>query len=161
MGLYAEQATGVDVLPEAIARARRVLPGPTYIVSDIGDMRDVATGAYDITCAQFSLVHCPIETTRQAAAREMIRVTRPGGYIIVLDWRYSRPKADLYGVDGRWLREHFQVGKATDWVRQWPAQLVPAVGRVISRWTPALYFPLQRLLPFLVGAKLTLLRKRG
>lgn len=158
LGIYADQLTGVDILTERLERGREINPGPSYVHSDIADIK-LPSESFDITCEQFCFVHCPVESARQAGARELIRLTKTGGHIIVCDWRYSRKSKDLYGVSREWINKHFGVGTMTERLKTYPAMLVPPVGRVVSRFAPDLYFLIGRFLPFLVGAQLTVLRK--
>ena len=79
-------ATGIDLTPAMLARARalaaeRVIANVTW---QEGDIRALPwpDGAFSIVVTRFSLHHLPDPL---AAVREMARVCRPGGRIVVVD----------------------------------------------------------------------------
>ena len=99
------------------------------------------------------------EDIARRIAREMLRVTRSGGYLVLVDWRYAKPKSRDHRPmsPGRLL---FDVDRATDVVAGERGALVPPLGRFLSRRAPSLYFAVQALMPFAVGQITTVLQKR-
>lgn len=80
-------AVGVDPSSDAIARARRVtrLANCTY-AEGVAEALDAPDGAYDVVVTSLMIHHLP-ETLRPQAIGEMFRVLRPGGRILVADFR--------------------------------------------------------------------------
>jgi SAM-dependent methyltransferase len=79
------KAFGVDASPERIGLAcelsRDQEPKPSYFQGDACSL-PFADGEFDFAWARFLFEYLP---DRQAALREMIRVTRPGGRVVVAD----------------------------------------------------------------------------
>lgn len=73
------QVIGVDLDPAMVAYARARAGGAEYRLGDAHDLpfRD---GRFDVTACHFLLLWC---RDPAAAAREMVRVTRPGGAVLV------------------------------------------------------------------------------
>jgi SAM-dependent methyltransferase len=72
---------GIDLSPQMIERARRLVPGVPF---EAGDMRalDAADGAWQAIVAMYSIVHLPRETLPEVF-REWRRVLAPGGAALV------------------------------------------------------------------------------
>ena len=73
------QVIGLDLDPEMVAYARQAHGQAEYRVGDAHDM-DLASGSFDVTACHFLLLWCR-DPARVAA--EMVRVTRPGGSVLV------------------------------------------------------------------------------
>jgi ubiquinone/menaquinone biosynthesis C-methylase UbiE len=93
-------AMGMDPSREVIARARRVtrLANCTFSEGTAEDL-DAPEGSYDVVVSSLMSHHLP-ETLRPQAIREMFRVRRPGGHVLIADFR---PPA---GRIGRYLIGH-------------------------------------------------------
>lgn len=90
--------TGVDVSPEMLACARRRLPDGVMFEAAPADDLPFPDGGFDtvITTNSFHFFRAP-----ETALREMHRVLRPGGALVITDW------CDDYvscKVTDRWLR---------------------------------------------------------
>ena len=80
-------AEGVDPSPEGVARARRVTRLANCTFSEgIGQALDAPDDAYDVVVTSLMLHHLP-EALRPQAVGEMWRVVRPGGRVLVADFR--------------------------------------------------------------------------
>lgn len=73
------EVIGLDIDPEMVAYARREHGRAEYRVGDAHDM-DLPGASFDVTACHFLLLWC--RDPRRVAA-EMVRVTRPGGSILV------------------------------------------------------------------------------
>ncbi len=73
------QVIGLDVDPEMVAYARENYPQAEFRLGDAHHM-DLPSGSFDVTACHFLLLWC--RDPRQVAA-EMVRVTRPGGSILI------------------------------------------------------------------------------
>lgn len=160
LGFDAKRMSGIDIDEDRIAQAHERLP-----LSDVrcGDAQHMpyADGSFDIVMESTMFVLMPSEETARNIAKEMVRVARPGGYLMLIDWRYSKPGSDVYkAMNAGRIAELFDVGNATDVITREKGALVPPLGRRLSRFTPSLYFLVQRLFPAAVGQVTTVLRKR-
>jgi len=91
---HVRHATGIDVTPAMLDTAHKAAAeqGLTNISWDQGDVTTLpyADGAFDIVATRFSFHHF-IEPL--AVLREMVRVCKPGGRIVVVDSCPSEDKA--------------------------------------------------------------------
>ena len=63
-------------------------------------------------------------------AREMIRVTKPGGYIMLADWRYQRRGSGVNtAISKATVKRLFRVGESTDVIARERGALVPPLGK--------------------------------
>jgi ubiquinone/menaquinone biosynthesis C-methylase UbiE len=117
---------------------------------------------FDIVFESTMFVQLTDEHLARGTAHEMVRVTKPDGYIVLADWRYSKPGNSNYsGVSKARIAKLFDVGRATEIVRRVNGALVPPLGRFLSHYMPSLYFAVRALVPFAVGQTTTVLQKRG
>jgi hypothetical protein len=85
----------------------------------------------------------PNDEMERDAAREIARVTRPGGWLVWFDLRYDNPwNAAVHGIDAKRLATLFPG---------WPQELrsstvLPPLARRLGRSTPVLY-PILELIP--------------
>jgi SAM-dependent methyltransferase len=80
----ARHATGIDVTPAMLARARELTAGLTNVTLDHGDVLPLpyADGAFSVVVSRFAFHHF---ADPAAVLREMRRVCRPGGRVVVCD----------------------------------------------------------------------------
>lgn len=160
LGFMPEQLSGIDVLPERIEEGRRKCPNIDLICGDASSMPFEA-GAYDLVCESTMFVQITDDELAQNIACEMLRVTKPNGYVLLIDWRYGKPgNKDYRAVSRKRVSKLFSVGSLSDVICRVNGALVPPIGRFVSAHLPAAYFPLSALFPFLVGSNATLLKKR-
>lgn len=80
-------ALGVDPSREVIARARRLTRLANCAFSEgIAEALDAPDGSYDVVVSSPMIHHLP-EPLRPQAIREMLRVLRPGGRVLIADFR--------------------------------------------------------------------------
>lgn len=161
LGFVPEHLFGVDILEPRVALARRLVPNTNVSRQDAAAM-SFPDGAFDIVCESTMFYQITDEVLAGRIAGEMVRVTRPGGFLILTDWRYARPGSAMYrSVTPRRIARLFGVGAATAVRRRLRGALVPPLGRFLSRRAPGLYFAVHALAPPLVGQITTVLRKAG
>lgn len=81
------RATGLDASEEGIAEARRVTRQPNCtFVNGITEAIDADEGTYDVVVTALMIHHLP-EDLRPRAVAEMFRVLRPGGRLLIADFR--------------------------------------------------------------------------
>jgi SAM-dependent methyltransferase len=84
---------GVDVSPAMVARARERNPDVRYHVGD-GTGLPLDDGAFDVTFTACVLHHVP-PPERHGFVRELGRVTRPGGLVVVFEHNPLNPLTRL------------------------------------------------------------------
>jgi ubiquinone/menaquinone biosynthesis C-methylase UbiE len=158
-GFAQTNLSGVDISADRIAEAKASLP-----IADLrcesADTLSYADDTFDLVTESTMFILMPDEAMAGRIAREMIRVTKSGAHIMLVDWRYSKPGSDVYkALTPARIASLFDVGRSTQVVARERGALVPPVGRRLSRFAPSLYFLVQSLLPPLVGQVTTVLRK--
>ena len=154
LGFPAQMMHGIDIRPSVIERGRRRLPACTLIVADACHI-PYPDATFDLVIESTMFVQEVTEAPiRASIAREMARVTKPGGFLLIVDWRYGG--RGYQAVTQRRLRSLYP---GCDIVRSVGGALIPPVGRAVSRWCPSLYFLIHRWCPPLIGLKANLLCK--
>jgi SAM-dependent methyltransferase len=74
---------GVDSSPEMLERARAKVPGGEFRVADLHDL-PFPDGQVDLVVCALALMHVP---ELEPVLAELVRVLRPGGSLVISDWR--------------------------------------------------------------------------
>ena len=91
----AGQVTGVDPSEAAITYAQRRAPSTvTFTVGTAQDL-DLPDATFDVVTCTLAIHHIPARK-REAAFREMYRVTKPGGRLLAADFDPSRRPLPLH-----------------------------------------------------------------
>jgi ubiquinone/menaquinone biosynthesis C-methylase UbiE len=102
--------TGIDPSEAAIAYARRRGPaGVSFVVGVAEDLSAFPDASFDVVTSTLAMHHIPARK-RDAALREMHRVTRPGGRLLVADFDPTRPVLPLHRGANRMRRAAGTVG---------------------------------------------------
>lgn len=161
LGFEPANMVGIDMSEERIAEARARLAGVNFKVADARFIPQ-SDASIDLVFESTMLGTLDDLELLQAIARDMLRVTRPGGFIMLCDWRYSRKGSGVKtAIDPAMIAKLFDVGRATEVVSRARGALVPPLGRRLSRFAPSLYFLTQALLPFTAGQVTTVLKKNS
>lgn len=161
LGFRSRNLAGVDVNGERIAVATAELPNVDFRCESATSM-SFDTASFDLVCESTMFVQLTDEQMATEIAREMLRVTRPGGFLLLTDWRYGKPRNPAYrALSKRRIAKLFGVGTDTELVGAERGALIPPVGRALSRWAYGLYFLFQAAIPFAVGQTSTVLRKKA
>lgn len=159
LGFNPANLSGIDLSEQRIAHARILLPGIDIRAGDASRM-PFSDESFDLVFESTMLGTLETQSLLGTIADEMIRVTRPGGYIMLADWRYSRRGSGVKtAISREKIAELFHVGMGTEVVRRERGALVPPLGRRLSRLAPSLYFLVSALLPFASGQITTVLKK--
>ena len=159
LGFNPANLYGIDMSEERIAEARARLNGISFKVADARFIPQ-SDASIDLVFESTMLGTLDDPELLQAIARDMLRVTRPAGFIMLCDWRYSRKGSGVKtAINPAMIAKLFDVGRATEVVSRAKGALVPPLGRRLSRFAPSLYFLAQALLPFTAGQITTVLKK--
>lgn len=161
LGFQPENCCGVDILQERIVMAKAKHPNSRFFYGDASDMTSLfESNSFDIVSASTMFVQITDDLLAARIAKEMIRVVKSGGFILISDWRYNKPCSREYaGVTKPRLMNLFAVDHQTTIHSTHKGMLAPPVGRRLSRYLPSTYFLVSALLPFLVAQTVTVLRK--
>jgi ubiquinone/menaquinone biosynthesis C-methylase UbiE len=159
LGYSPENLTGIEIQSERLAGATKLFPQINWVHGDATQMK-FETNAFDLVFESTMFATLPDDTVRAAIAMEMVRVCKPNGYILLVDWRTPKPGDPNYKALTRGeLQRLFGIGRDTEWVGTFRGALVPPVGRFLSKHASWLYFPLAFFFPFLVGQVVYVIRK--
>jgi ubiquinone/menaquinone biosynthesis C-methylase UbiE len=105
----AGHVTAVDPSEAAIVHAqRRAADGITFLVG-VAQRLELPDSSFDVVTSTLALHHIPARQ-RDAAFREMYRVTRPGGRLLVADFEPSQRPLPLHPGGRRARRAAASVG---------------------------------------------------
>ncbi|MDX6657824.1 MAG: hypothetical protein QOH62_2617 [Solirubrobacteraceae bacterium] len=79
----ADEVHGMDIAPAMVERARALHPSVTFEVGDMLDLSRYADGSFDTVAAIANVIDVFGEEDRDTALREIRRVLRPGGLLIL------------------------------------------------------------------------------
>jgi len=74
------QVTGVDISDVQIERARRLVPGATFIRADATET-DFPPGSFDAVICLYALIHMPLDR-QPPLLHDIARWLRPGGWLL-------------------------------------------------------------------------------
>lgn len=161
LGFLPDQLVGIDVLQDRIDDGKKKYPNLDLVCDDAAAM-PFESGTFDLVFESTMFIQLTNEGLAQAISGEMLRVTKPSGYLMLVDWRYGKPgNREYLAVSRKRINRLFSVGSQSDVVYRAPGALVPPIGRFFSAHLPSAYFMLRAVLPFLVGSTTTLLRRRA
>jgi ubiquinone/menaquinone biosynthesis C-methylase UbiE len=156
-----EKITGIDILSDRVAQARKMFPHVRFLVGDASRL-EFADDSFDLVYESTMFATVTDNDLAAAIGREMVRVCKAGGYLCILDWRTPKPYDSNYNaLTKKHLRRFFAIGEKTQWLGMYRGALVPPLGRFLSKWAPSLYFLVRACFPVLCGQVVYLLRKRG
>lgn len=141
---FAHHGCGLDILPEAIERGRRIHPEIDFHVGNAARL-PFDDGRFDVVLASTVLSSVPPGELRVAVLGEVDRVLRPGGLFVWYDMRRRNPfNPDVRPFVPAEVKAALPIYETT-----WrPTTLVPQIARRLGFTTPVTY-PLLGLLPIL------------
>lgn len=145
LGFRPERLVGLDLLPERAEAASKRLPASVRVATAEASSFDAAPECFDIVFQSMMFSSVLDDGLRQAIARNMWRLVRPGGGILWYDFTWNNPtNPDVRGVRLAEIRDLFPEAKIT----ASRTTLAPPVGRFVARVHPYAYQTIN-LLPFL------------
>src|SRR3974390_842273 len=158
-GFLPRNLSGLDFQEDRIFHARQLLPGINFICGDATCM-EVPDGTFGLVTESTLFIHSVDQALSTKIAEEMIRVTCPGGHLILTDWVYSKPGSAAHkALSSKRINALFAVGDRPMRLSVFRGPLVPPLGRFLSSRLPSIYFLVQSMLPFCVGQITTVLKK--
>jgi ubiquinone/menaquinone biosynthesis C-methylase UbiE len=144
----------MDLIPKNIDVAQRRFPGCHFTAGDAAST-PYADNFFDLALELGVFLQQPDEDV-SGIAREMVRILKPGGYILLVDWRYGHPRRKHYRLSAKRIAQLFPRLQRITAVA---GALVPPVGRALSAYASGLYFAVQKAVPPVVGQYAWLLKK--
>lgn len=136
IGFAPERLAGIELLPDRLAQARRVLPAAVQL--HLGDASALELPPASVGLVLVSTVFSSLldDTFQQRLAAAIWSWVAPGGGVLWYDFTVDNPRnPDVRGVPVRRLRELFPQASSS-WQR---VTLAPPLARVLCRIHPSLY----------------------
>lgn len=144
-GFAPEHLTGIELLDDRFAVARRVLPPDVTLLQGDASVAPLTPGSVDIVLQSTVFTSLLDRAFQQQLADAMWSWLRPGGGMLWYDFTMNNPRnPDVRGVPLARVRELFPQGRLT----AQRVTLAPPLARLACRVHPALYGALN-LLPLL------------
>ncbi len=107
-GARPEDLTGIDLLPERLAEARRLCPAGVHLECGSAAQLPWDAGAFAIVLQATMLTSVLDPQVRRQIAAEMRRVLKPGGVILWYDFHMNNPRnPNVRGIPKREIRALF------------------------------------------------------
>ncbi len=153
-GAQPRNAAGIDLSAEATEYVTAHSP-EIRVHTGSADAIPEADEAFDFALAFTLFSSVRDEDIAHGIARELFRVTKPGGLILIYDMRRANPRnSSVHKIEMEDIRRWFPTCP----VRAHTLTLAPPIARKAGRWAPALYGPLAAV-PFLRTHTLFVLRR--
>lgn len=136
MGFSPDMLAGIELLPDRLSHARRVLPEAVHL--DLGDASKLALqqGPRDIVLQSTVFSSLLDDAFQQRLADAMWQCLAPGGGVLWYDFVVSNPRnPDVRGVSRARLQQLFPLAR----VQCRRVTLAPPIARAVCRLHPALY----------------------
>jgi SAM-dependent methyltransferase len=143
---------------DRIAAARARLPAIDFRCVDASAL-PFEPGFFDVALESTMFVQIVDDDLAGRIAAEMLRVTRRGGHIVLVDWRFARPRSGQRALSMRRIERLFDVGTASELDGRFRGALLPPLGRYLSAHVPSLYFAVRAMLPLATAQFATVLRR--
>jgi SAM-dependent methyltransferase len=136
IGFQPEHLTGIELLPERYAQARRVLPAATMLHAGDAAQAPMDAASQDVVLQSTVFSSLLDDAFQRQLAAAMWRWVKPGGGVLWYDFTVDNPRnPDVRGVPLKRVRELFPHGAITTQ----RVTLAPPIARRVSRWHPSLY----------------------
>ena len=161
LGVKPVNITGIEIQSERLAGLKELYPQASGVCGD-ATCTGFPDDSFQLVCETGLFATLNDEALRSAIAAEMLRVCRPNGYLLLIDWRIRKFWDPSYGALTRGdLRRLFGAGSRARVICTAHGALIPPVGRWLSKFAWPLYFLVAWLFPPLVGQVAYLLQKQS
>lgn len=157
-GFSPECLWGIDISTDRIELGKNHFPNFNLICGDASKM-NFESDFFDLVIESTMFMQLTDDSLSKNIAKEMIRVVKPNGYIVLVDWRYSFRNPIYKALTRKRIIDLFNVGAMTSIYCQKQGALIPPLGRLMSKYLYPFYFLVQFFFPFLVGLMTTVLKK--
>lgn len=146
LGAEAEHLSGLELLPERVAAARRCLPAALRLVEGDAAQAAIAPASLDAVLA-FTVFSSVLDDAQQQRLADAIwSWLAPGGGVLCYDFAFDNPRnPDVRAVPPARVRALFPAARLA--VRR--VTLAPPLARALARLHPGMISPASTLLPFL------------
>jgi ubiquinone/menaquinone biosynthesis C-methylase UbiE len=158
-GFDGSRMYGIDIVEERILEGKRKFPNLNLANGDASKMV-YEDEFFDLVMESTMFIQLTDSVISEKISSEMIRVTKSNGFILLIDWRYDFWKSEYLGLSNRRIKKLFKVGELTELFSRVRGQLIPPIGRNLSKHFSSVYFLVQRIMPFLSGLIVTVLKKK-
>jgi SAM-dependent methyltransferase len=159
LGVSPSNTLGIDIQRSRLALLHNLYPQCSAVHADAVRI-PFANASFDLVYESTMFATLTDDSVRARIADEMLRVCKPDGYLLLVDWKTPKAWDQRYkALTLAELRRLFEVGKTARLVGVFPGALVPPIGRLLSAYAGGLYFLVAVLCPLLVGQVAYLLRK--
>ena len=159
-GFDQENLYGVDINNDRIDDGKFNYPLLNLSNQDATNL-DFSNDFFSLVFESTMFVQLTDREISRKIAKEMIRVTKKNGYVILIDWRYGKFWNPNYlACNNKRVKELFNVGSDMEIISVFNGALIPPIGRFLSTYLNSLYFVVSKLCPFLVGQVTYVLKKK-
>jgi ubiquinone/menaquinone biosynthesis C-methylase UbiE len=159
LGFNPNNLYGIDIIPNNIENAKEKLCNVQFECGNAAQM-DYKSDYFDIVTESTMFMQITDNNLSQKIANEMLRVVKPSGYIMLIDWRYNFRKPEYKPLSKTRVAELFKTGIKTKLHCYNHGALIPPVGRFLSARLSPIYFLVQSFLPILSAQITIILKKR-
>lgn len=136
-----ENMAGIDLDPSAVDYCKAHAP-EIRVHGGSADRIPEADESFDLALAFTLFSSVPDEEVSAGIARELVRIVRPGGFILVYDMRRRSPgNHHVHPVTAEDIRRWFPRAP----LRAKTITLAPPVARRLGHWAPWMYGPLAQV----------------
>lgn len=146
-GFLPERLHLIDVIKEDVEYARKRLPNDVHVQhGDAADMSYFDSSEFDVVTSSGMFIQLLDKVLAEKIAGEMIRVTKNKGILLVFDCVYDFWRSEYRAVDYSRIHTLF-CNNQTDVrvVKRIKGQLIPPIGRFLSKYLPSMYFIVQKI----------------
>ena len=134
LGVIPRNVVGIEVQKSRLDHAADLYPQANAIHGDATCM-PFEKDSFDLVYESTLFTTLTDHSVREKIAREMMRVCKPDGYLLLVDWRTNKPWDGTFrALNRKELTRLFRVGETCKLVRICPGALVPPLGRFLSKY---------------------------
>jgi ubiquinone/menaquinone biosynthesis C-methylase UbiE len=131
------QYTGFDIADKLLREAKQKHPAGEFILGDMRQPLPFFDNYFDHIWAIASFHHLETRGERESALREMRRVLKPGGKLVIMVWNLYQPKYWKFVLKGFWDWILGKTRSAKDLFIPWKSGGEEIVWRYYYAFSPA------------------------